>query len=268
MPRCLTLALLACLASGPLAVPSANAQGFAAVVSPPRFELAVKPGEAVRQVVEITNASAQPATYHLRTSDWRLSPDGGVTFADALAADSCRPWVAIERHEIQVPGGGSYRYRFEVQPPADAPVGECRFALMIEGDEQTVQAGTGLTLPISGRIGVIVYVSVGGATPALRVAASKVADVNGRPLPVLEVSNSGNAHGRLAGFLTGTDARGRRLDFSPSTLPVLPGETRNIALTASEGNNEVAEVAFPVTVKGVLELGAGQRADFEHTFAR
>jgi hypothetical protein len=268
MPRCLTLALLACLAPGALAVPSANAQGFAAVVSPPRFELVAKPGEAVRQVVEITNASAQPATYHLRTSDWQLAPDGGVTFPDGLAADSCRPWVAIERHEIQVPGGGSYRYRFEVQPPADAPVGECRFALMIEGDEQTVQAGTGLALPISGRIGVIVYVGIGGAAPGLRVSASKVADVNGRPLPVLEISNSGNAHGRLAGFLTGTDAQGRRLDFSPATLPVLPGETRSIALTPSEGNNEVAEIAFPVTIKGVLELGGGQRADFEHTFAR
>jgi hypothetical protein len=268
MPRCPTLALLACLVSGPLAAPDANAQGFAAVVSPPRFELAARPGESVRQVVEITNVSAQPATYHLRTSDWQLAPDGGVTFPDGLAADSCRPWVAIERREIQVPGGGSYRYRFEVQPPADTPAGECRFALMIEGDEQTVQASSSLALPISGRIGVIVYVGVGGAAPALRVAASKVADVNGRPLPLLEVSNSGNAHGRLAGFLTGTDARGRRLDFSPSTLPVLPGETRNIALTASEGNNEVAEIAFPVTIKGVLELGGGQRADFEHTFAR
>lgn len=268
MPRCLILALLACLAPGLLAVPSANAQGFAAVVSPPRFELAARPGESVRQVVEITNASAQPATYHLRTADWQLAPDGGVTFPDGLAADSCRPWVAIERHEIQVPGGGSYRYRFEVQPPADAPVGECRFALMIEGDEQTVQASTSLALPISGRIGVIVYVSVGGAAPGLRVSASKVADVNGRPLPVLEITNSGNAHGRLAGFLTGTDARGRRLDFSPTTLPVLPGETRSIALTPSEGNSEVTEIAFPVTIKGVLELGVGQRADYEHTFAR
>jgi hypothetical protein len=49
---------------------------------------------------------------------------------------------------------------------------------------------------------------------------------------------------------------------------VLPGETRSIALTPSEGNSEVTEIAFPVTIKGVLELGVGQRADYEHTFAR
>ncbi|MBL8529808.1 MAG: hypothetical protein JNL68_19170, partial [Burkholderiales bacterium] len=46
---------------------AARAQGFAAVVSPPRFELAAKPGEMIRQVVEITNAGVQPATYRLRT---------------------------------------------------------------------------------------------------------------------------------------------------------------------------------------------------------
>ena len=268
MQRRQTYTLLACLASSPLAVPVAAAQGFAAVVSPPRFEIAMKPGERVRQVVEITNASTLAATYHLRTADWQLAPDGSVAFPDGLAPDSCRPWVAIERHEIQVPGGGSYRYRFEVQPPTDAPAGECRFALMIEGDEQTVQTDAGLALPISGRIAVIVYVGIGAAAPNIRVAAAKVADVNGRPLPVLEVSNTGNAHGRLAGFLTGTDAQGRKLDFSPATLPVLPGETRSIALTPSAGADEVAEIAFPVTIKGVLELGGDQRADFAHTFAR
>ena len=37
------------------------AQGFAAIISPPRFELFAKPGEKTRQVVEITNASAQAA---------------------------------------------------------------------------------------------------------------------------------------------------------------------------------------------------------------
>jgi len=30
-----------------------------------------------------------------------------------------------------VPGGGTMRYRFEVNVPADAPAGECRFAIMI-----------------------------------------------------------------------------------------------------------------------------------------
>ena len=67
--------------------------------------------------------------------------------------------------------------------------------------------------------------------------------LNGRKLPVLQVKNLGNAHGRLAGFLQGTDASGRRLEFEPSTLPILPLETRAIALTATERPETTAEIA-------------------------
>ena len=258
----------ALIAVFPFSIPVASAQGFAAVVSPPRFEIVARPGERVRHVVEISNAAPQPAKYYLRTADWQMTPDAGVSFTDDLAEGSCRPWVAIERREIEVPGNGSARYRFEVQPPADAPSGECRFALMIEGDEQTVRTESGVQVPISGRIAVIVYVAVGDAAPNLRVAGTTVAEVNGRMLPVLEVANTGNAHGRVAGFLTATDAQGRRLDLSPSTLPILPGDTRRIALSPDDGPAGPVDLAYPLTVKGTLELGAGQRVEFERQFAR
>lgn len=268
MPRERLLSTIAIAALTSLLASTGAAQEFAAVVSPPRFEISVNPGERARQVIEISNASAGSATYYLRTADWALGDDGGVSFTDELAPDSCRPWVAIERREITVPGGGRYRYRFEVQPPPEAPAGECRFALMIEGDQQTVQAAGGLNIPVSGRIGVIVYVSVGAAAPDLGVIGSGVADVNGRAMPILQVRNSGNAHGRLTGFLAGTDAAGRRLEFSPSTLPILPGETRTITLAATEGSNEIVDVEFPVTISGMLEWGRAQRVEINQLFAR
>jgi hypothetical protein len=246
----------------------AFAQSFAAVVSPPRFELSVKPGERIRDVVEISNASAQPATYHVRTGDWTLAPDAGVTFSEALSPGSCRPWVAIERREIIVPGGGRYRYRFEVQPPANAPPGECRFALLIEGDEQPVRSQSGLNVPVSGRIGVIVYVAVGQAAPDLQIVGSTIGEVDGHRMPILNVRNTGNAHGRLTGFLSGVDAKGRSLDFAPSTLPILPGETRAIALVAGNAPDVITEVAYPVRVRGILEWGEGKRMELDQQFER
>lgn len=265
-PRLPTITTLAAAAA--LWLPCAAAQNFAAVVSPPRFEITARPGERVRHVVEISNAAQQPARYYLRTADWSLDADAGVSFSDELAPGSCRPWVAIERRQIEVPGGGQYRYRFEVEPPAGTPDGECRFALMIEGDEQTVRTAAGVGVPVSGRIAVIVYVAIGQAAPDLAVVGTTVAELNGRALPALEVRNSGNAHGRLAGFLTGTDASGRKLEFAPSSLPVLPGETRRVALSASDGSDQAPELSFPVTVKGTLELGTGRRIDFEQQFTR
>jgi hypothetical protein len=242
------------------------AQGFAAVVSPPRFELAVKPGEMVRQVVEISNLGLQPATFRVHTADWTLASDAGVAFSDALAPGSCRPWVAIERKEIVIPGGGRYRYRFEVHAPVDAGPGECRFALMIEGDEQAVRTASGLTVPVSGRIGVIVYATVGEGAPDLRVVGATTADTDGQRAPVLQVRNAGSAHGRLSGFLSGVDAKGQRREYAPSTLPILPGETRAIALVADAGPANGGEVVFPVRVQGTLEWGSGQRIELDQQF--
>jgi hypothetical protein len=243
------------------------AQGFAAMISPPRFEIIAKPGEKTRHIIEITNAGPQAAKYYFKTADWSLDKSGGVTFDEKLQIGSCRPWVAIEAREISVSGGGKYRYRFEITPPADTQPVECRFALLIEGDEQSVRATGGPPVPLAGRIGIIVYVTVGGAAPKLEVVSSKVAMLAGEATPVLQVKNGGNAHGRLDGFLSGTDASGKKLEFTISTLPILPGETREIALTVARGERDaVVKVAYPVTIRGNLEW-ADKSTPFEQRFA-
>ncbi len=56
---------------------AAHAQGFAALVSPPRFELASKPGKTTRAVIEISNRSTSPGHYLVHTADWVLAADHG-----------------------------------------------------------------------------------------------------------------------------------------------------------------------------------------------
>jgi len=247
------------------AASAAVAQGFSAAASPPRFELTASPGQRLRQVLEISNVGAQPAKYRIRTADWTFEPDASVNFHDALQPGSCRPWVALERTELTVPGGARARFRFEVAPPADAPVGECRFAILIEGDEPAVARSENLQIPVTGRLGVIVYVAVGGAAPKLEIVRTGVETVQGRRWPTLWVKNTGNAHGRLSGFLSGTDASGRNLEFSPSTFPVMPGETRALSLAGQISQDEPADPVFPITISGTLEW-AGHRIPFEQRF--
>jgi len=141
---------------------------------------------------------------------------------------------------------------------------------MIEGDEQTVQSPNGPSFPIAGRLGVIVYVGLGDAAPKLEVTGSKVAPVNDVPMPVIVVKNSGNAHGRITGFLSGTDASGRKIEFTPSSLPILVGESRDISLVPYSGDNkdEAVKVAYPITIRGKLEWGDRQSTPFEQTFSR
>ena len=247
--RCpgVVLALLAvCCAA------TAQAQGFAAQVSPPRFEENAKAGTTFRDVLEVTNDGEQAARFLFRTADWVLDADGTAAFSYDLAPGSCRPWVGIEAAQIQVPAKGRRRYRFEVAVPADAPDGQCRFAIMVEGDPSELPAGG---MQVGGRIGIIVYLTIGNGQPVLTYVGTRVASVNGRDLPVVTIRNSGNAHARLAGFLDAIDGSGKRTTVMPAADPILPGATRDIPLVPIGDGPNAAEpsLAFPVRLKGRLE---------------
>lgn len=253
----LALALL-CMAA------PACAQEFAAVITPPRFEDRAKPGATYRNVIEINNTASRQARYTVQTADWTLDAHGAPLFDQALAPASCRPWVGLEASEIVVPAGGKRRFRFEVAVPGNAPRGECRFAIMIEGEPQPVQGN--VPLPVSGRIGVIVYLAVGDAAAALQVVKAGVSPVQGRALPFLQVRNSGDMHARLDGYLAGVDARGTRIVLVPDNSPILVGVTRDIPLypQAEQEGGTPADIAFPLQIKGRLDSDQ-QRLEIDAT---
>jgi hypothetical protein len=160
------------------------------------------------------------------------------------------------------------RYRFEVTPPPETPPTECRFAIVVSGGDEQVSPAENVAFPVSGQIALIVYVAVGDVRPELKIAKADVVDLNGIQTPVLMVENTGTAHGRLAAFLSGTDAAGIKREFSPSTLPILPGETRMIALNPDLGGDAieaqvdgardeaiVKPIAFPLSMSGTINDG-------------
>lgn len=257
---CRLATVLAMAACGP-----ARAGDFAISVSPPRFELATQPGQTARGVAELSNASGEATELKFATAEWELTPEGGVTLTDALKPGSCRPWVAIERRRATLQAKGLLRYRFEVTPPADATPTECRFAIVVSGADAQVSPTENVRFPVSAQIALIVYVAVGDVRPQLRIVKADVATINGAQTPVLMVENTGTAHGRLSAFLSGTDAAGVKREFSPSTLPILPGETRMIALTVDRGGDAVEAgasapaaggkpdaIAFPLSISGTM----------------
>jgi len=248
----LTLALFAA-PLGALLPAISPAQSFSAVVSPPRFEVAVQPGKTIRQVIEITQASNEKGTYRVYTNDWTIGEDGNAVFADDLAPNSCRPWVSLERRELMIAANAKVRFRFEITPPADAAATECRFAIMIEGAEQVVKATGAMTFPVSGRVGVVVYAGVGDAAPKLEIMQNGTRAVDGMIVPVLNIKNTGNAHGRAMGFLKGTDPAGVQIDFLPEPLPVLPGQTRSIALMPQAEGNAAVKFKYPLNIQGAIE---------------
>lgn len=238
---------------------------FAAAVTPPRFEISVEPGQVARQVIEITHAIPGSGSYRVYTTDWSMDAAGALTFYDTLQPGSCRPWVAIERRDITVVNGTRLRYRFEVAPPVGTSATECRFALMIESKPQDVKTGETASFPMNGRIGVIVYASIGAARAVLEAGEVSIGTFDGKRLPLLTVHNRGNATGRLSGSIKGIDPSGRTIEFSPESVPILPGQTRRIALQPFEPAGRAAAAAaraasapvlqWPLALRGALEYG-------------
>jgi hypothetical protein len=243
------------------------AQEFSLVVTPPRFEVRTKAGTTYRNVIEINNTSKKTARFNVKTADWALDASGSAVFSEKLATNSCRPWVGIEAADISVKGNGKRRYRFEVKVPPNTKDGECTFAIMIEGEPQVV--GGQVAMPVSGRIGVIVYLAIGNAAPSIAISKSYVATIKGNSIPVLQVQNRGTMHGRLEGYLDGVDAKGQRIVFVPDNSPILIGANRAIALYPQpEGkSNQAPTISYPLRIKGRLDSET-QKLDVELTLTK
>jgi len=242
---------------------NAAAEGFSILVAPPRFELQANPGDVVRDHVEITNPGDSPVTFLIRTADWDMTEAGTATFyPPELRPGSCRPWVRIERHKVHLPAKASKRYRFQLEVPEGTPPGECRFALLIEAPpEDAVKAqARSLTLPVRGRIAIVVYVMIGSARPVLEVRDIVLENSNEKLTPVAIVENTGNAHGRTGGYFEANDTTGKRIDFAVTPLPILAGQTRHIPLYQPTIDDRAAvDFTPPLDLSGTLEWNGGSK---------
>lgn len=250
---CTAFCVLAALACS-FSVQAQSNGGFSGGVTPARFELTGAAGDVIRQSLKIFNLGDRPQTFRLRTVDWNYSNAGEIAYFDELKTGSCRPWVRLEAHEVQVVPDPQHprHFRFETHIPDSAPKAECRFAIMIEslGDPFSTEFNGGaISMPVTGRIAVIVYIGIGGVQADLRMEAITMHSVGERDLPVVTVRNVGDAHGRLDGDLTLKDAHGQRYSLSVATSPVLPGQTRTLKLTPGDYQGRLAE---PVTIKGKI----------------
>ena len=251
------------MCAGLFAASRARAAGFEIAASPARFELSGKSSGRLGQSIDIYNVGATATEVSVRTIDWTYSEDGKLAFHDELLPNSCRPWVTLERKTLSIPARSKKAFRFQFEVPADAPRGECRLMLAIEGVEPAHKAliesgGASMSLPVNGRIAVAVYFAVNGAEPKLEMKQVQMADIGGKRSPAISVGNTGDAHGRLDGGLDTKDANGVEFELVPDGTPIMPGQTRLIALAPkADGNKKALEVAFPLVAKGTLDWDRG-----------
>jgi len=255
-------ALCAALAAT-LGASCAMAGSFEVAISPSRFELSAKSASRIGQTLDIFNVGNSASELSVRTLDWTYSADGNVGYVDELLPNSCRPWVTLERKILMVKARSKAAFRFQIDIPADAVRSECRFMLVIEGVEPAYKAlveggSASLNLPVSGRLAITVYVAVNGAEPRLELGAMAVQDIKGKRVPMITVINTGDAHGRLEGSLDAVDSAGEEFELTPEGSPIMPGQTRTLALTTkAESGKDAITVRYPLKSNGMLEWEKG-----------
>lgn len=235
-----------------------QSKGFSGGVTPARFELSSKPGKIIRKTLTIYNFGNRKEEYKIQTNDWQFSVTGALSFDQKLAKNSCRRWVKLERHVVQIlPGKLSARpFRFEVHIPVDVKPQECRFAIMVESLAEPFDnkiAGGAVSLPTVGKIAVIVYLNIGKVKPDLVINSIKTKQINGFVTPVFKIRNNGKAHDRLSSEIVAIDAIGKKIPVSIATSPILPGQTRDMVLnfeTEYLQNNK--KISYPLQIKGKL----------------
>ncbi|WP_428095850.1 hypothetical protein [Candidatus Thioglobus sp.] len=218
--------------------------GVSIGISPPRFELHANSSDIVKKTLTVYSVANKPQYFTVKTADWTFDTNNQVAFKDEINADSCRPWVFLERHQITVAPKKNRKFRFEIHVPENAQSKECRFALILENTQPNIASAKGFSLPAKAQIGVIVYLKVNGAQSILSIES--IDKYNN--LPLLTISNQGNAHGRLSGILSASTADKKQIDLSVQTAPILPNTTRKIRLTPAAK----AALKYPITLTGEL----------------
>lgn len=265
-----SVAVTSVVACGVLTSGVTLAAPFEVAVSPSRFELSSEKGKRLGQSLTIYNVGNQDSEVSLRTLDWTYSEAGQVSYFDELQPNSCRPWVALERRKVKIPARSDVRFRFQIDVPKDAPSGECKFMLAIEGVDSAYEAlikksGMSMSLPVSGRIAVAVYVAVDGAKPKLEMQKVGLQTVNGKQVPAVVMANTGEAHGRLNGALEATDANGKSFELVVDGSPIMAGQTRVLPFTAKmdapasvvKKQSAQPKPVLPYKAKGLLEWDGG-----------
>jgi hypothetical protein len=160
----------------------------------------LRPGTTVHRRVEVVNTSRSTVRVALYPGAAVIA-HGAFTEAGGKTRDELSTWTRFDHGTLAVPGGGRARATVTIRIPRDAAPGE-RYA-MLWAQVSGRRTGSGITLV--NRVGIRVYLSVGGHNPpasdftADSVTAAR--DRAGRAVLLARVHNTGGRALDLRGTL-------------------------------------------------------------------
>jgi hypothetical protein len=158
------------------------------------------PGKTIQQRIEVSNTttSAQHVAIYPAAA---VITDGSFIGAAAHTADDLSTWTTVSRPTIDIPAGSAAVDTVTVAIPATASPGE-RYAV-VWAEVRSAQAGG--TIELVNRVGIRMYVYVGGNNPATSFTVETLTgqrNSGGHPLVRAQVHNTGGLAVDLSGTVT------------------------------------------------------------------
>jgi len=158
------------------------------------------PGKTIQRRIEVSNTttSAQHVAIYPAAA---VITDGSFIGAAAHTADDLSTWTTVSRPTIDIPAGSAAVDTVTVAIPAAASPGE-RYAV-VWAEVRSAQAGG--TIELVNRVGIRMYVYVGGNNPATSFTVETLTgqrNSGGHPLVRAQVHNTGGLAVDLSGTVT------------------------------------------------------------------
>lgn len=165
-------------------------------ISPDRYEISFDARGAETQSLMVQNLGEEPITVKLSVSHWDLDENNQIRVIEPTES-SLDQWIVINPLIVTIPPKTPQTIRWAVMPRLKPADGEYRAMIFIEEDLPSGDAGRGSQVRMKMRYGLPVYGQVG--EPSLGAELHRVDVDRDNNRVFLEITNTGNAHGRLSG---------------------------------------------------------------------
>lgn len=176
-----------------LGMPAAQALNIG--VSPSRYEIKIN-NQGRSQSIRVVNYSSETVEFKTTVNSWVMNDKNQLQEVKGNE-QSLAQWIVFTPSQFKIPPGGSQTIRFAIRPKVQPSPGEHRAIISFQEVAPT-QAAKG-SVRVVGKIGVVVYASVGEIK---RIGTLNSVNVETKPNAVnaaFDISNQGNGHVRLTG---------------------------------------------------------------------
>jgi len=206
------------------------------VISPIRVEHQVAAGGSETNIIQVRNESAKAERIRVYMEDWTMDKKGNITYArPGKSPNSCAPWMQVNPTDFRLdPGTREVRYTITV-PPGAKP-GSYWTAIIFEAMPTQEGKPTGKKMGVRGRIGAIIYETLGNPEIKANFQDFKMDAGKKEPVFILTLANGGAGFYRLRkSYINIKNSQGvdvARLEVPE--IPLLPGASREIEIKPSK----------------------------------